>query len=115
MVDPGTLGEVAQGLTIEYLKKQGYEVSEVASDKSARSYVEAEKFKKKFLFAVKAIARGENALFPPGSEELLYEQKRDLLAHCSKLAAIAMLALVEFEGESQEEAKPVEPIRFKRL
>ena len=62
MLDTSKLSELSHKHALEYLNKQGYDVSESEPRPSGETYIEAEKFKKKSIFAVKAIARGENGL-----------------------------------------------------
>ena len=115
MLDSDNLSELGRRYLDDYLRKGGYAVNAAQTGAGEPQCIEAEKFNKKYIFGIKTVVRYSTEPTPKGAQDFTHEEKRSLITACSKVGAIAMLAIVEVNGDPDEEGSLIPPIRFKQL
>ena len=115
MLNSDNVSDLGRRYLDEYLRKGGYVVNVAQPGGGESLFIEAEKFNKKYMFGIKTVVRYSTEPDPKGAQDFSHEEKRSLITSCSKIGAIAMLAIVEVYGDTDKEGSLIPPIRFKRL
>ena len=115
MLNSDNVSDLGRRYLDEYLRKGGYVVNDAQSGGGESLFIEAEKFNNKYIFSVKTVVQYSSEPTPKGAQDFSHEEKRSLITACSKIGAIAMRAIVEVYGDTDEEGLLIPPIRFKRV
>lgn len=115
MLDPVRIEELGAEHVVRHFEKRGYTLTPREPEKSGITYVEAAKLSAKYLVQVQTSAYTQDT--PPEAKpaNLLYEEKRNLMARASEIGAIAMLAKVKIGADPGNEGNLLDVPGFKRI
>ncbi len=115
MLDSNEISKVGERHILDHLEKQGYTIGKCDTESFFSSFIEAEKMKKKFIFLVVTSAFTDEEDAAKFTYEIVYEEKKDLLARATESGAIAMVAIIKINAESGKDGELFEPISFKMI